>query len=103
MVDVERRRRTSINGARLSESDRFSAVSTVAETDLGPGSNVIAFPKRIDGPQAGEGDGGDGTEIVVRIVVDWPDRPQDPTSEREPEPERNGGLGPFLWGALIGW
>ena len=66
---------------------------------------VIEFPGRIDEPQAGDGDGGDGTEIVIRIVVDWPELPEGSTSapEPDPEPERKGRLGPFLWGALIGW
>ena len=66
---------------------------------------VIEFPGRADEPQAGVGDGGDGTEIVIRIVVDWPDTPENaiPEPEPDPEPERKGGLGPFLWGALIGW
>jgi hypothetical protein len=60
---------------------------------------VIEFPGRADEPQAGGRDGGDGTEIVIRIVIDWPDTPENAI----PEPERKGGLGPFLWGALIGW
>lgn len=47
--------------------------------------------------------GGDRTEIVVRIVVDWPDMPEDSTPEREPETERKGRFGSFIWGALIGW
>jgi hypothetical protein len=70
-----------------------------------PTGKVIEFPGRADEPQAGDGDGGDGTEIVIRILVDWPDTPEDaiPEPEPDPEPERKSGLGPFIWGALIGW
>ena len=70
-----------------------------------PTGKVIEFPGRADEPHAGDGDGGDGTEIVIRIVVDWPELPDDsiPEPEPDPEPERKSGLGPFLWGALIGW
>jgi hypothetical protein len=70
-----------------------------------PMGKVIEFPGRADEPQAGDGDGGDGTEIVIRLVVDWPELPEGSTSEPDPdpEPEREGRLGPFLWGALIGW
>jgi hypothetical protein len=64
---------------------------------------VIHFPSPGDEPQAGDGDGGDGTEIVIRIVIDGPDAPDDGLPKPEPEPERNGRFGAFLWDAPIGW
>jgi hypothetical protein len=83
--------------------DASSAPRAAEAQDSPQLGQVIDFPGRPDEPQAGDGDGGDGTEIVIRIVVDWPDVPEDPPDEPEPEPERKGRLGPFLWGALIGW
>jgi hypothetical protein len=64
---------------------------------------VIEFPRRSDDPQPGDGDGGDGREIVIRIVIDGADAPDDRPPEPEPKLERRGRLGAFLWGALIGW
>ena len=58
-------------------------------------SNVLSFPKPAEEPQQEDGDGGDGDEIVVRVVIDWPEIPEEP--ETEPEPKR-GRLGGFLWG-----
>ena len=70
-------------------------------------SNVIPFRRHAeDAPQPSDGDGGGTEEVVIRVILEFPDDPgaeADPESETEPVPEEKGGS--WVWfalGALLG-
>ena len=64
-------------------------------------ADIIQFPKAQE-PTDGDGEG--PTEIVVRVVFEWPDEPEEPEDAPDPEPppKARGGWGWFWLGALLG-
>ena len=64
-------------------------------------AEIIQFPKA---PETTDGDGEGPTEIVVRVVFEWPDEPEEPEDAPDPEPppKAKGGWIWFCLGALLG-
>jgi hypothetical protein len=65
-------------------------------------ADIIQFPRA---PEPTEGDGEGPTEIVVRIVLEIPEKPPDASEEEQEEapPQKSkGGWGWFWLGALLG-